>query len=122
LLELHGRELGLMHPWQYFVASGALSSVLDNAPTYLTFLSAAQGLRLPAQVVGVPTGFLAAISAGSVLMGADTYIGNGPNFMVKAIADESGYRTYSFGLYALYAILILLPVYIATACWISILG
>jgi len=122
LLELHGRALGLVHPWQFFVASGALSSVLDNAPTYLTFLSAAQGLGLPAQVAGVPTAFLAAISAGSVFMGANTYIGNGPNFMVKAIADESGYRTYSFGRYALYAILILLPVYIATACWISMLG
>lgn len=122
LLELHGKDLGLVHPWQYFVASGALSSVLDNAPTYLTFFSAAQGLGLPAQVAGVPTAFLAAISTGAVLMGANTYIGNGPNFMVKAIADESGYRTYSFGRYALYAILILLPVYVATACWISMLG
>ena len=112
----------MVHPWQYFVASGALSSVLDNAPTYLTFFSSAQGLGLPAQVAGVPTAFLAAISAGSVLMGANTYIGNGPNFMVKAIADESGYRTYSFGHYALYAILTLLPIYVMTAVWISMLG
>ncbi len=96
LLELHGASIGLIHPWHYFLASGSLSSVLDNAPTYLTFLSAAQGLGLHG-TVGVPDAFLAAISAGSVLMGANTYIGNGPNFMVKAIADDAGYRTASFG-------------------------
>jgi Na+/H+ antiporter NhaD/arsenite permease-like protein len=122
LLELHGAELGLVQPWQYFLASGTLSSVLDNAPTYLTFFSAAQGLGLPAEVAGVPNTYLAAISAGSVLMGANTYIGNGPNFMVKAIADESGYRTPSFGRYALSAILILLPIYVATTLWLAVYG
>ncbi len=122
LLERHGADLGLVHPWQYFLASGTLSSVLDNAPTYLTFFSAAQGLGLPAEVVGVPNTYLAAISAGSVLMGANTYIGNGPNFMVKAIADESGYRTPSFGRYAVSAVLILLPVYVVTALWLAVYG
>ena len=107
LLEHHGAAIGLTHPWHYFLASGSLSSVLDNAPTYLTFLSAAQGLNLHNDVVGVPTAFLAAISAGSVLMGANTYIGNGPNFMVKAIADSAGYRTASFGRHALLAVLAL---------------
>ncbi len=65
--------------------------------------------------MGVPTAILAAISAGSVLMGANTYIGNGPNFMVKAIADASGYRTPSFFGYAARAIGILAPLYLAIA-------
>jgi Na+/H+ antiporter NhaD/arsenite permease-like protein len=117
LLEVHGEALGLAQPWQYFLATGVLSSVLDNAPTYLTFLSAAQGLGVPegveAHVVGVPALFLSAISCGAVLMGANTYIGNGPNFMVKAIAEESGYAMPSFFGYAGRAILILSPVYVA---------
>jgi len=120
LLELHGAELGLVRPWQYFLATGALSSVLDNAPTYLTFFSAAQGLGLPAQVAGMPNAYLTAISAGAVLMGANTYIGNGPNFMVKAIADESGYRTPSFGRYAAVATLTLLPAYVALTGWLAL--
>ena len=119
LLELHGASIGLTRPWQYFLASGSLSSVLDNAPTYLTFLSAAQGLGLHGSVVGVPAAFLAAVSVGSVFMGANTYIGNGPNFMVKAIADNSGYRTASFGRHAIFAILVLSPVYVFTALWLS---
>jgi Na+/H+ antiporter NhaD/arsenite permease-like protein len=112
LLAAHGSSLGLAAPWQFFLLSGALSSVLDNAPTYLTFLSAAQSLGLPNDVVGVPHVFLVAISAGSVLMGANTYIGNGPNFMVKAIAESAGYETASFGRYALAAVAVLLPVYV----------
>lgn len=119
LLERHGAELGLSRPWHFFLASGVLSSVLDNAPTYLTFLSAAQSLQLENQVVGVPHAFLAAISLGSVFMGANTYIGNGPNFMVKAIADNSGYRTASFGRHALVASLMLAPVYVLAALWVS---
>ena len=122
ILVLHGASLGLVHPWQYFIASGSLTSVLDNAPAYLTFLSAAQGMGLRPDTVGVPNAFLAAISAGTVLMGANTYIGNGPNFMVKAIADESGYRTASFGRYAVSAILILSPVYVFAALWLSLIG
>jgi Na+/H+ antiporter NhaD/arsenite permease-like protein len=113
LLRENGAALGLVAPWQYFLTTGALSSVLDNAPTYLTFLSAAQGLGLPAEVVGVTTNHLVAISAGAVIMGANTYIGNGPNFMVKAIADSAGYKTYNFIKYAGKALLTLAPVYIA---------
>jgi Na+/H+ antiporter NhaD/arsenite permease-like protein len=121
LLRQHGRDLGLVAPWQFFLASGALSSVLDNAPTYLTFLSAAQGLSLPPDVVGVPSAHLAAISCGAVLMGANTYIGNGPNFMVKAIADAARYRTPSFLGYAARALLVLAPVYglITAYLWAS---
>lgn len=120
LLEHHGAALGLSKPWHFFFATGILSSVLDNAPTYLTFLSAAQGLGLENQVVGVPHVFLEAISAGAVLMGANTYIGNGPNFMVKAIADASGYRTASFGRHALVAALVLSPVYLISSLLVSI--
>ncbi len=119
LLEQHGAELGLSRPWQFFLVTGSLSSVLDNAPTYLTFLSAAQSLGLTPQVAGVPHTFLAAISAGAVLMGANTYIGNGPNFMVKAIADLSGYQTASFARHALTALLVLSPVYLMTVLWLS---
>ncbi len=119
LLQLHGSSIGLSDPWHFFFASGSLSSVLDSAPAYLAFVSAAQGLGLHGPVLGIPTAFLAAISAGSVLMGANTYIGNGPNFMVKAIADDSGYRTASFGRHALAAILVLMPVYVFTALWVS---
>jgi len=124
LLEQKGPSLGLVEPWHFFFVTGALSGVLDNAPTYLTFLTTAQStaasLGLPAAVASVPASFLAAVSAGSVLMGANTYIGNGPNFMVKSIAEASGYRMPSFGRYALLAILVLSPVYAATALLVSL--
>lgn len=112
LLEARGEELGLTAPWQFFLVTGGLSSVLDNAPTYLTFLSAAQGMNMANEVVGVPTIYLVAISLGAVFMGANTYIGNGPNFMVKAIAEESGLKMPSFFGYAGRAVLTLLPVYL----------
>lgn len=114
LLESHGGSLGLVSPWHFFLVTGALSSVLDNAPTYLTFLTTAQALDAGNAVVGVSNAHLFAISAGAVLMGANTYIGNGPNFMVKAIADSRGYPTYGFFGYALRATGILLPVYVLT--------
>jgi Na+/H+ antiporter NhaD/arsenite permease-like protein len=121
LLEHKGPSLGMVEPWHFFLGSGALSSVLDNAPTYLSFLTAAQStaaaLNLPVSVVSVPAAYLAAISAGSVLMGANTYIGNGPNFMVKAMAESAGYRMPSFAKYAVLAIAVLFPVYLATS-WI----
>jgi len=124
LLEQKGPALGLSAPWHFFLVSGALSSVLDNAPTYLTFLTAAQStstsLGLAIDVVSVPASLLAAVSAGSVLMGANTYIGNGPNFMVKSIAEASGYRMPSFGRYAMMAILILSPVYVVTAILVGL--
>jgi Na+/H+ antiporter NhaD/arsenite permease-like protein len=82
-------------------------------------LATAQGLRLPAEVVGIPHAHLLAISAGAVLMGANTYIGNGPNFMVKAIADSQGYKTDSFGLYAVKAVLLLAPIYVVVALYLG---
>ena len=112
LLRARGAELGIREPWQFFWATGALSSFLDNAPTYLTFLALAQGLGLPADVVGVPQSILAAISLGAVFMGANTYIGNGPNFMVRSIAEERGVRMPSFGGYMLYSGAVLLPVFV----------
>jgi Na+/H+ antiporter NhaD/arsenite permease-like protein len=111
LLRLRGDELGVRAPWQFFWVSGALSSFLDNAPTYVTFLALGQGLRLPAEVVGVPEAILVAISVGSVAMGANTYIGNAPNFMVKAIAEEVGVKMPGFFGYMLYSGAILLPLF-----------
>ena len=113
LLRLRGDALGVREPWQFFWATGVLSSFLDNAPTYLTFLALAQGLRLAPEVAGVPHAILAAISVGAVAMGANSYIGNAPNFMVKAIAEEAGVTMPSFGGYMLYSGAILLPLFVA---------
>ena len=113
LLRTRGSELGVREPWQFFWATGILSSFLDNAPTYLTFLSLAQGLRLVDEVVGVPHAILAGISIGSVFMGANSYIGNAPNFMVKSIAEATGVRMPSFFGYMLYSAAILVPIYLA---------
>ena len=123
ILRMRGIEFGIARPWQFFWASGMLSGALDNAPTYLTFLSLAQGLSaanpalypVPATLAGVaaPANLVAAISLGSVFMGANTYIGNGPNFMVKAIADEWGCKTPDFFSYILkYSLPVLIPVFI----------
>jgi Na+/H+ antiporter NhaD/arsenite permease-like protein len=111
LLRARGAELGVREPWQFFWATGALSSFLDNAPTYLTFLALAQGQRLPAEVVGVTHEVLRAISLGAVFMGANTYIGNGPNFMVRAIAEHRGVKMPSFGGYMLYSGAVLIPLF-----------
>ena len=112
ILRARGAELGVRAPWQFFWATGALSSFLDNAPTYLTFLALAQGLGQPAEVVGVSHATLAAISLGAVFMGANTYIGNGPNFMVRSIAEERGVKMPSFGGYMLYSLGVLVPVFL----------
>jgi Na+/H+ antiporter NhaD/arsenite permease-like protein len=112
LLHLRGGELGVREPWHFFWATGLLSSFLDNAPTYLTFLALGQGLRLPGDVAGVPGAILAAISVGSVAMGANTYIGNAPNFMVKAIAEEAGVKMPSFFGYMVYSGAILIPLFV----------
>jgi Na+/H+ antiporter NhaD/arsenite permease-like protein len=124
ILNAHGAELGLTEPWQYFWASGALSSFLDNAPTYLAFAAAASGqLGADAAHLGelVKTSqgaaLLAAVSLGSVLMGANTYIGNGPNFMVRAIAEGSGVRMPGFFGYMAWSGGILIPVFLAVT-WI----
>ena len=112
ILHLRGAELGVRAPWQFFWASGILSSFLDNAPTYLTFLALAQSLRLADDVVGVPHLILAAISVGSVSMGANSYIGNAPNFMVKAIAEEAGVKMPSFFGYMFFSAVVLLPLFV----------
>ena len=112
ILRARGAELGVREPWQFFWATGALSSFLDNAPTYLTFLALARGLGLSPEVVGVPHEILVAISLGAVFMGANTYIGNGPNFMVRAIAEERGVRMPSFAGYMLYSGGVLVPIFV----------
>ena len=116
ILQLHGADLAerlnVTQPWQYFWLTGSLSSFLDNAPTYVTFATvAAQSDRFDQLSAEKPL-ILAAISAGAVFMGANTYIGNGPNFMVKAIAEESGYPMPSFFGYMLYSGVILLPIFV----------
>jgi len=112
LLRLRGGELGVRTPAQFFWATGMLSSFLDNAPTYLAFLALGQGLGLAGEVVGVPAAILAAISVGAVAMGANTYIGNAPNFMVKSIAEEAGVKMPSFFGYMLYSGAILIPLFV----------
>ncbi len=117
LLRTRGGELGVRAPWQFFWAAGTLSSFLDNAPTYLTFLALGQGLRLADEVVGVSEAMLAAISTGAVFMGANTYIGNAPNFMVKSIAEEAKVKMPSFFGYMLYSGSMLLPLF-ALVTWL----
>jgi Na+/H+ antiporter NhaD/arsenite permease-like protein len=125
LLEVRGAELGIKAPWHFFWASGILSSLLDNAPTYLTFASLAvdvvnqahpgAGLRADALggLLAHPEGvaYLTAISCGAVFMGANTYIGNGPNLMVKSIAESAGVRMPSFLGYMAWSGGILLPIF-----------
>jgi Na+/H+ antiporter NhaD/arsenite permease-like protein len=94
----------------YFWLTGALSAFLDNAPTYLVFFQLAGGD--PATLMGPLAGTLAAISMGAVYMGALTYIGNAPNFMVYAIAQERGVRMPSFFAYLFWAALILVPLFL----------
>jgi len=116
LLNERGAELGIRSPLGFFWVTGGLSSVLDNAPTYLVFFKTAQALPATgATMAGVDVARLAAISLGAVFLGAMTYIGNGPNFMVKAIAEQSGVRMPSFFGYVLYSGGILLPVFAAAA-------
>jgi Na+/H+ antiporter NhaD/arsenite permease-like protein len=120
LLKLRGGELGITEPWHYFWMTGMLSSFLDNAPTYLTFLSlsegyvASAGLAVPEILakVAITNDLLVAISLGAVFMGALTYIGNAPNFMVKAIAEEAKIKMPSFFGYMLWSYLVLLPLFI----------
>jgi Na+/H+ antiporter NhaD/arsenite permease-like protein len=103
-------------PWAYFWFSGSLSSFLDNAPTYLVFFNLAGGDPAVLMTTLAPT--LAAISAGSVFMGANTYIGNAPNFMVKAIAEDRGIRMPSFFGYMAWSGCILIPLFVAmTFIW-----
>jgi Na+/H+ antiporter NhaD/arsenite permease-like protein len=119
-LEGHAGALGVNAPINFYWCSGALSGVLDNAPTYLTFLTAAFGLKGQdiddaahvANFLAQHTLYVVAVSLGSVFFGAMTYIGNGPNLMVKAIADHSGVHTPNFFIYIIrFSFPVLLPVF-----------
>jgi Na+/H+ antiporter NhaD/arsenite permease-like protein len=94
----------------YFWLTGVLSSFLDNAPTYLVFFNLAGGDA--AQLMGPMAATLTAISAGAVFMGANSYIGNAPNFMVKAVAESRGVTMPSFFGYMLWSGCILLPLFV----------
>ncbi len=133
ILKANGANLGITEPFEMFWATGFLSSFLDNTPTYLVFLTTASSFldNTPTYLVflttagalgftegmvttlgTVPIKMLMAISCGAVFMGANTYIGNAPNFMVKSIADENGVRMPSFFGYLLWSFGILVPVFV----------
>jgi Na+/H+ antiporter NhaD/arsenite permease-like protein len=120
ILHVKGHELGLISPHQFFWATGTLSSFLDNAPTYVVFFETANAMTTAPgpgviQLVGgdfISESLLAAISLGAVFMGANTYIGNGPNFMVKSIAEQAGVRMPSFFGYMAYSVCILIPTFL----------
>lgn len=116
ILKARGADLGLTQPWQFFWITGALSSFLDNTPTYLVFFTTAASLGFTSGVQTltsfIPKAILMAISCGAVFMGANTYIGNAPNFMVKAISDENGIKMPSFFGYLMWSIAFLVPVFL----------
>ena len=116
ILKANGASLGLNKPFEMFWATGFLSSFLDNTPTYLVFLTTAGALGftegMPTILGTVPVAMLEAISCGAVFMGANTYIGNAPNFMVKSISDENGIRMPSFFGYLLWSVIFLIPVFL----------
>jgi Na+/H+ antiporter NhaD/arsenite permease-like protein len=113
-LRLHADQLPL-NEYTLFGFTGGLSSVLDNAPTYLTFFEMATQLSVDggAVVAGVPEIYLTAISLGAVTCGALTYIGNGPNFMVKSVAEERGVHMPSFGGYVGWTLRYLAPILVS---------
>ena len=116
-LAKNAASFGFSEPWQFYYAAGSLSSFLDNAPTAVAFHGVAVGLvnggQAIAEIAGIPEILLKAIAMGSVFFGAMTYIGNGPNFMVKAIAEESGIKMPSFfGYMFKFSLIVLLPIYI----------
>jgi Na+/H+ antiporter NhaD/arsenite permease-like protein len=109
---------GQPQPWAYFWLSGSLSSFLDNAPTYLVFFNLAGGD--PAALMTSGAAVLAAVSAGSGFMGANTYIGNAPNFMVKAIAEDRGVAMPSFFGYMAWSGAVLIPLFVVmTIIWFA---
>lgn len=113
LLTEYGPTFGVTEPWQFFWLTGGLSSFLDNAPTYVTFGTLAAGGDDFAGLAANKPHLLAAISCGAVFMGANSYIGNGPNFMVKAIAEEAGYPMPTFfGYMVRYTLPVLVPVFL----------
>lgn len=116
-------EFRLRASWELFWTSGLLSSVLDNAPTYRAFTALARGLSEPGGglVAGVAPLKLAAVSIGSVVMGATTYLGNGPNLMIKAIAEREGFPTPSFLRHALFAFAVMCPAHLVTTAVLALL-
>lgn len=115
LLKANGASLGITQAFEMFWSTGLLSSFLDNTPTYLVFLTTACSLGFTNGMLTtlgtVPTKMLTAISCGAVFMGANTYIGNAPNFMVKSISDENGVRMPSFFGYMIWSFGILIPLF-----------
>jgi Na+/H+ antiporter NhaD/arsenite permease-like protein len=132
ILHVRGGHLGLDTPPEFFWATGSLSAVLDNAPTYVVFFetAASEFSSVPFhQLVSTDTApdaqlanqMLQAISLGAVFMGAMTYIGNGPNFMARAIAEQAGIRMPSFfGYVVRYSGPVLIPIF-AVATWMFLL-
>jgi Na+/H+ antiporter NhaD/arsenite permease-like protein len=123
ILQVKGQDLGVASSVSFFWATGILSSFLDNAPTYVVFFETATAISTDAaaSVVTLSGGrtileaFLVPISLGAVFMGANTYIGNGPNFMVKSIAEQTGVRMPSFFGYMFYSCAILVPLFVGVA-------
>ena len=130
ILRARGAGLGLTEPWQFFWATGALSSFLDNAPTYVVFFETANSLTQHAgdgilQLLGgqfIREDHLAAVSVGAVFMGAMTYIGNGPNFMVKSIAEHRGVQMPTFFGYMAYSVCVLIPIFVAVTVIFFLMG
>jgi Na+/H+ antiporter NhaD/arsenite permease-like protein len=120
VLKANGASLGLETAGQFYWLTGILSSFLDNAPTYLVFFQTAESLTPEAGdgVLALTSGdfiredLLVGISLGAVFMGANTYIGNGPNFMVKSIAEQSGVKMPSFFGFMIYSGLVLIPCFV----------
>jgi len=123
ILNIVGGQLGINTPTRFFWATGLLSSGLDNAPTYVVFFETAKALPIAdgtaselimqfadGSKIYIP--YLIAISLGAVFMGANTYIGNGPNFMVKSIAEYEGVKMPSFFGYMLFSGVILIPLFV----------
>jgi Na+/H+ antiporter NhaD/arsenite permease-like protein len=114
ILNVSGPRLGIDTAMEFFWVTGGLSSVLDNAPTYVVFFETAKTVSGASQTVaGVDPKLLVAVALGAVFMGSMTYIGNGPNFMVKAIAEKSGVPMPSFFGYILrYSVPVLIPIFL----------
>lgn len=120
-LELNAKLLGITSPTNFYYYTGLLSSFLDNTPTAVTFHSLASGLGVTSSniVAGIPEEILKAICIGAVYFGSMTYIGNGPNFMVKTVAEENNIKMPDFFSYILkFSLIILLPVFIITQIFI----
>ncbi|MBO5893147.1 MAG: sodium:proton antiporter [Alistipes sp.] len=116
-LSNNAQKLGITKPWQFYYSSGILSAFLDNSPTAVAFHTVGQNIQSSSGVIiaGVEELTLKAIAMGAVFFGATTYIGNGPNLMIKAVAEQEGVKMPSFFGYMIsFSIKILLPVYIVT--------